>query len=71
MNARLQKGERLDFSFSPKYTTMLLVLQGALLINGTEKASEHNLATFAYEGEDFFIDATEDALVLVMSAEPI
>lgn len=71
MNAKLQKGERLDFSFSPKYTTMLLVLQGALLINGTEKASEHNLVTFAYEGEDFFIEATEDALVLVMSAEPI
>lgn len=71
MNAKMQWGSELQFSFPAHYTTALLVLSGRILINDYEVVPAHNLTTFAYEGEEFTISAQEDAIILIMSWEPL
>ncbi|MCK0125349.1 pirin family protein [Gelidibacter sp. F2691] len=70
-NARLTKGGTADFQFPKNYNTALLVLEGSIVVNGKEKAPTDHLALMANDGENFKIEASEDALVLVLSGEPI
>lgn len=70
-NAKLNKGTKADFSFPANYNTALLVIEGSIIINGTEEVPTDYFALFENEGETFTIEATEDALVLVLSGEPI
>lgn len=70
-NAKLRKGGKADFQFPANYNTALLVLEGNILINGSEETPTDHLALMANDGENFEIEATEDAVVLVLSGEPI
>lgn len=70
-NAKLNKGTKADFSFPANYNTALLVIEGSIIINGTEEVSTDNFALFENKGEDFAIEAKEDAIVLVLSGQPI
>lgn len=71
-NVRLQKGAKADFSFPAHYNTALLVIEGSVRVNGAEEdVPTDYLALMANDGEDFYIEALEDALVLVLSGEPI
>jgi quercetin 2,3-dioxygenase len=70
-NARLNKGGRASFNLPSNYNTALLVIEGALLVNGTEKVNTDNVALMANDGEHFTIEATENAVVLVLSGEPL
>lgn len=70
MNARLKKGSKADFDFPSSYNTLALVVEGSVRINGEEVTTDH-LTLFKNEGEQFEIEATEDAVVLVLSGEPI
>lgn len=70
-NAKLHKGGTAEFQFPKDYNTALLVLEGSIVINGKEKTPTDHLALMANDGENFKIEATEDALVLVLSGEPI
>lgn len=71
LNARLNKGGTATFTFPETYNTALLVIEGEILINGTEKVKTDNFALFENKGEDFSIEATENAVVLVLSGEPL
>ncbi|RPD93053.1 pirin family protein [Aureibaculum marinum] len=71
LNAKLNKGRKADFQFPSHYNTTLLVLEGNIIINGSEKVPTDHLALMANDGEAFEIEATDDALVLVLSGEPI
>lgn len=71
LNAKLNKNGVVDFSFPAHFNTALLVIEGAILINGKEKVETDQFALFETEGEDFEIRATEEAIVLVLSGEPI
>lgn len=71
LNAKLNKGGKADFQFPENYNTVLLVLEGSIIINGTENAPTDHLALMANDGESFEIEATENAIVLVLSGEPI
>jgi hypothetical protein len=71
LNAKLNKGGKADFQFPVHYNTALLVLEGSIVINGNEKAPTDHLALMANDGEAFEIEATDDAIVLVLSGEPI
>lgn len=42
-----------------------------MIINGQEKAPTDHLALMANDGEFFEVEAENDALVLIMSGEPI
>lgn len=70
MNAKLKAGGKADFAFPTNYNTALLVVEGAVKVNGESVKTDH-LVLMANDGEDFTIEATSDAIVLVMSGEPI
>lgn len=70
-NAKLNKDGKADFQFPANYNTALLVLEGAITINGNEQVNTDHLALMANDGENFQIEATENAVVLVLSGEPI
>lgn len=71
MNAKIKKGFTADFSFPGNYNTALLVVEGSITVNGKEKVATDHFALFENKGENFTINATEDAVVLILSGEPI
>lgn len=71
MNAKLKKGAKADFSFPSHFNTALLVIEGSIVVNGTEQAPLDHFVLMENDGENFFIEASEDAVVLVLSGEPI
>ncbi|MDY7394875.1 pirin family protein [Aureibaculum sp. 2210JD6-5] len=71
LNAKLNKGGKANFEFPANYNTVLLVLEGAIVVNGKEETPTDHLALMANDGEKFEIEATDDAVVLVLSGEPI
>jgi len=70
-NARLNKGGKADFSFPAAYNTALLVIEGSIRVNDGEVVPTDNFVLFENEGESFTLEALEDAVVLVLSGEPI
>ena len=71
LNARLQSGAKADFSFPANYNTALLVIEGSIIVNQKDEVPTNNFVLFENEGEEFSIEATENAIVLVLSGEPI
>jgi redox-sensitive bicupin YhaK (pirin superfamily) len=70
-NARLPKGTITDFSFSEKYNTGILIIEGEARINDSKTASVDNFVFFKNEGEKITVEAVKDSVVLVLSGEPI
>jgi len=71
LNAKIKKGFIADFNFPETYNTSLLVIEGSIIVNSTEKIATDHFALFENEGETFTIEAAEDAVVLILSGEPI
>lgn len=70
-NAKLNRDGKADFQFPSEYNTVLLVIEGKIIINGKEEVPTDHLALMANDGETFEIEASDDAVVLVLSGEPI
>jgi quercetin 2,3-dioxygenase len=70
-DVRLKEGARLEVGLLPGHTAALVVLTGAVLLNGEREAIESTLAVFHREGENLEVDAHRDALLLLLSGEPI
>ncbi len=70
-NAKLKKGTAAPFSFPSRFNSALLVVEGRIRVNNTEEVPTDNLLLFANEGEDFIVEALDDAVVLILSGEPI
>lgn len=71
LNAKLNAGAKAAFNFPAHYHTALLVIEGSIVVNETEKVGFNNFVLFKNEGEDFTVEASENAIVLVLSGEPI
>ena len=71
MNAKLKKGGKADFSFPANFNTAALVVEGSISVNGEKNVPTDPFILFKNEGENFIIEATEDAVVLVISGEPL
>ena len=71
LNAKLKKGTETDFNFPANYSTGLLVIEGSVVVNNQEEAPTNHFVLMATDGESFTIKASEDAVVLVLSGEPI
>lgn len=71
LNGRLNKGGKAEFSFPQNYNTGLLVIEGSIKVNNTEAVEANNFVLFENDGENFTVEATENAIVLVLSGEPI
>ncbi len=69
-NAKLKKGTKAQFSFPANYNTGMLVIEGNVSINEQPVATDH-FVLFKNEGELITVEATEDAIVLILSGEPI
>ena len=70
-NLRLSKTAKVTFDFPQNYNTALLILEGSILLNGKDQAPTDHFVVMANDGENFSVEATEDALVLLLSGEPI
>ena len=49
----------------------MVIIEGRAKINKTEIAPVNNFVLFKNDGEEIFIEAEEDCILLVMSGEPI
>ncbi len=71
LNAKLKKDGKMSFSFPANFNTAALVIEGNITVNGEEKVATDHFVLFENDGEDFTIEASEDAIVLVLSGEPL
>ncbi|GEN70570.1 MULTISPECIES: pirin family protein [Chryseobacterium] len=71
MNAKLKTGGKAEFSFPAHFNTAALVIEGSITVNGEEKVAADHFVLFKNEGETFSIEAQEDAVILIISGEPI
>lgn len=72
-NVYLNNGGKADFEFSNTYNTAFLVINGDVLVNGTENVSKDSFAMLENDnGDTFILEATSDhTIILVMSGEPL
>jgi redox-sensitive bicupin YhaK (pirin superfamily) len=71
MNAKLNKGGRASFSFPAGHNTGAVVIEGSILLNGSEKAGKDHFVLFRNDGEEFTVEAEENSVLLLMSGEPL
>ncbi|WP_392447229.1 pirin family protein [Capnocytophaga canis] len=70
-NVRLQRGGKTTLSFPKHYTTTLVTVEGSIRVNEQEEVTADHFVLFKNDGENFTVEATSDALILVLSGEPI
>ncbi len=68
---RLNGSKPVNLELQPGRNTALVVLRGALLVNGEELLREGQLALFEQAGDELLLEANGEALVLLLSGEPI
>lgn len=71
LNVKLNKGAVSNFSFPANYNTALVVVEGSVKINEADLVPINNFVVFQNNVDDFTLEATENAIVLVLSGEPI
>jgi quercetin 2,3-dioxygenase len=69
-NARLKKGAKVHLSFPENYNTGFMIVEGTVTVNGQTAPADH-FVLFANDGTDIYMEAVKDAIVLIMSGEPI
>lgn len=71
LNAKLNVGTNVKFSFPPYYNTAILVIEGKIEVNNEQIANTDQLILMKNDGEDFNIKAIDNSIVLLLSGEPI
>lgn len=70
-DVRLVQNGVMDFETVSAHSLALVVLQGTVMVNGTEIVRDGQLVQFGNEGTAVQIEANNDATLLVLSGEPI
>lgn len=70
-NVKVKKGTTITFNFPELYNTGILVVEGEIKVNDSEKAPVDNFVLFKNEGETITVTAEEDSILLVLSGEPL
>jgi len=68
---RLNAGKLLTLNLHEGRNSALVLLKGAVQINGVETAAVGQLVLFERDGRQLTLEASEDAVVLLLSGEPI
>lgn len=68
---RLSQGKPIELSLTNGWCVTLVVLHGTVLVNGTSQAKATQMALLDHSGETLSLEAQEDAVVLLLSGEPI
>ena len=69
-NVHIKTGAEVPFCFPQEYNTGFLVIEGNVLLNDKIVSTDH-FALFRNDGTDILLKSDENAIVLVMSGEPI
>lgn len=69
-NAKLKNGADVELHFPSGDNTGILVIEGNVTINDEPAATDH-FVLFKNDGEQINVTASEDAILLVLSGEPI
>lgn len=67
----MTKGGRAAFTFPEDHNTALLVLEGNITVNRQDHLNTDHFVLFRNDGDTFTIEAREEAVVLIISGEPI
>lgn len=70
-DVRLNRDARVEFSLPEGHTLALVVLHGAVQVNDEKLAREAELVQFERTGSQFKLEANGEAIVLVLSGEPL
>ena len=70
-DTRLNRDASVTLDLPEGHTTMLVVLSGRIVINGQQDAQEAEMVMLDRQGASAIIDASSDAVVLVLTGEPI
>lgn len=70
-NVKLKKGRKTQLTFPEHYTTALLMVEGDAIVNENSEVREDHFVLFSSEGDTFTVEALTDAVILVLSGEPI
>ena len=68
---QLNQGSDLTLRQPEGWSTALVVLEGEVIINGSESAREGQLAVLSQTGDALHLEATAQAKVLLMAGEPL
>ena len=60
-----------ELPVTPGWSTALIVLHGTVLVNGESVVREAQMALFGRDGDSITVEANNDAVVLLLSGEPI
>lgn len=69
-DVKLNKGGELTMDVSEQHNTALLVINGSVEVNG-KSVEEHSFVLFENDGNEIVVKASEDAVLLLLSGEPI
>lgn len=70
-DVRLNKGATADLAIPMGHTSMVIVLAGQAIANGSQTVGEGEMVLFDREGEGVTLSANSDASLLVLTGEPI
>jgi hypothetical protein len=70
-NAKLNSGAKAKFSLNKHHNTALLVIEGEIKVNQSTPVGTDHFVLLKNDGEDFEIEATKEAIVLIISGEAI
>lgn len=68
---RLRQGGSNEMSLPDGWSTALVILRGAVLVNGDTVAGDAQMIVLDRAGQDISIEATSDTVALLLSGEPI
>lgn len=68
---RLIAGKCANFTLSAGYNTLVFVMHGEVTINNSRTIKMHECAALSQDGESFSIEASKDAVLLILNGEPI
>lgn len=71
LDVRLRAGKRLNLNLHDGYTAAIYILRGETTVNGAESAHAGELVVFDRDGDEVAIEASQDAILFVMSGQPI
>src|SRR5690349_12445848 len=60
MNAKLNKGGKVNFAFPSNYNTAFIVIEGKVKVNGASDVDTNNMVLLANDGETFGLEALEN-----------
>lgn len=69
-NVRLNAEGEAAFSFPADFNTGILIVEGSITVN-EEKAIGNQFVYFKNDGEEIFVKASENSIMLILSGEPI